>query len=225
MLSIEHKNLVCLITIDRPPVNALNVPLLEQLIEAISLSGSHADHAIILSGVPGRFSAGLDTKELAAATAEERTKIMSLLGRLLAVTANCPVPIASAITGHCLGGAAVLAALCDYRVMGRGDYKIGLPEVTLGVQLTKTVHSILARLVGAHLAQRLCMEGILLDPGQAYGANLVDDVVEPDAVTGAASDWCEQILSLPQETMLTIRREVRADIRALYAARVLEQQS
>ena len=216
MLTVDHKDLICQITIDRPPVNALNITLLKELIEAISGSISRNDHAIVLSGVPGHFCAGLDTKFLASATTAQRAEIMSLLNRLLAVAATCPIPVAAAVTGHCLGGGAVLAALCDYRVMARGDYKIGVPEVTLGLRLSKKVHSILARLVGAHLAQRMCMEGCLLDPAHAYRTNLVDSLAEPDSVSDAAIDWCGHILSLPQEVMLAVRREVREEIRALY---------
>ena len=209
-----------MITIDRPPVNALDSALLEELTEAISQAVSRSDHALILSGVSGHFCAGMDTKELAAATTAERAQTMSLLSRLLAVVANCPIPIAAAITGHCLGGGAVLAALCDYRVMGRGEYKIGVPEVTLGLQLPEKVHRILARLVGAHFAQRLCLEGILLDPEKAYGVNLVDALVESDGVIGTAIDWCEQMLSLPQETMLAVRKECRKEIHLLYKNRI-----
>ena len=216
MLSVDHKDRIYLITIERPPVNALDSALLEELTETISKIMSRSNHALILSGISGHFCAGLDTKELAAATTAERAQTTSLLSRLLAVVANCPIPIAAAITGHCLGGGAVLAALCDYRVIGRGEYKIGVPEVTLGLQLPEKVHRILARLVGAHFAQRLCLEGILLDPERAYGVNLVDALVEPEGVTDIAIDWCEQMLSLPQETMLAVRREVREEIRALY---------
>lgn len=189
---------------------------MEKLIEAFSQAVSRNDRVLVLSGMAGRFCAGLDTKKLSAATSAERIKIMTLLRRLLNAAADCPVPVAAAITGHCLGGGAVLAALCDYRVMGRGEYKIGVPEVTLGIQLSKQVQRTLARLVGAHLAQRLCMEGILLDPEQAYRAHLVDDLVEPDRVTDAAIDWCEQVMSLPQETMLAVRSDAREEIRSLY---------
>lgn len=216
VLTIEYKNLIYRITIDRPPVNALDSTLLDEITEAISRSVSSSDKALVLCGVPGHFSAGLDTKILAVANAAERAQTRTRLSKLLAVVANCPIPIAAAITGHCLGGGAVLAALCDYRVMGRGEYKIGVPEVTLGIQLSKHVQRTLARLVGAHLARRLCMEGILLDPEQAHRANLVDDLVEPDRVTDAATGWCEQVLSLPQETMLAVRSDAREEIRSLY---------
>ena len=216
MLSIDHNNRISMITIDRPPVNALDVPLMEELIEAIARTVEHSDHVLILSGLSGRFCAGLDTKKLGLATTGERAEIMPLLSKLLAAVANCPIPVAAAITGHCLGGGAVLAALCDHRVMASGDYKIGVPEVTLGIRLPNKVRRLLARLVGEHLAQRLCMEGYLLDPEQAYRAGLVDAVVEPAGVTGAAIDWCEHILSLPQDAMLAARAGVREEIRLLY---------
>lgn len=177
---------------------------------------SRSEHALVLTGVSGRFSAGLDIKKLESATSAGHAQIMAQLGRLLATVAGSPIPVAAAITGHCLGGGAVLAALCDYRVMGRGNYKIGLPEVTLGLDLPEKVHRISARLVGSHLAQRLCKEGILLDPGQAQQANLVDDLVESHSVTSTAIDWCERILSLPQEALHAKYAQARAEIRLLY---------
>ena len=218
MLTIDLKERIHLITIDRPPVNALDTALLEQLTEAISRAASRSDHALVLSGVPGCFCAGLDTKKLAAASSAEWAGIMDLLRKLLQTVAECPIPVAAAITGHCLGGGAVLAALCDYRVMGKGDYKIGLPEVKLGIELPEKVQRILARLVGSQLAQRLCREGILLDPEQAYRANLVDDLVEAGSVTGTAIDWCERILSLPQATVPAKHAQAREEMRFLYEA-------
>ena len=215
MLSVEQNNRVCLIRLERPPVNALDSALLEALTREITRAGAVDEQAVILCGTPGRFCAGLDTGELGATAPEERTGILARLGALFAVVADCPAPVAAALTGHCLGGGMVLAALCDYRVMEQGDYKIGLPEVSLGLPLSNRVQRVLARLTGAHYAQRLCVEGRLLDPEQAHRAGLVDELAEPDGAIDAAVKWCEHILSLPQEAMRTTRAACREDLRSL----------
>ena len=216
MLTIDNKNCICLITIDRPRVNALDISLLEELIENLAQASKHNDHAVIILGMPGRFCTGLDTKELSSADDKEKNKIMSLLSDLLNAVASYPIPIAAAISGHCLGAGAVLAALCDYRVMEAGDYKLGVPEVKIGLQLPVKVNKILARLVGSHLAQRLCVEGHLLTPEQAERYGFVDDLVAANKSTDTAHQWCKQILSLPQETMLVMRAKTRKDILSLY---------
>lgn len=207
-LSVEHDASLCRIALARPPVNALDRPLLDELTRAIRQAGAQTGRAIVLTGGPGHFCAGLDTKILEAAP-EERERLLAALRELLDATAASPVPIAAALTGHCLGAGALLAALCDYRVMETGDYKIGLPEVKIGLPLPGRVQRVIARLVGEHRAQRLCVEGWLLDPEQARRFGLVDDLVAPKEAASAAAAWCEQILSLPQGAVAAMRAEFR----------------
>lgn len=208
-LSVEHDANLCRIALARPPVNALDRSLLDKLARAIRQAGAQTGQAIILTGAPGHFCAGLDAKILETAPDEEREQLWVALRRLLDAAAASPAPIAAALTGHCLGAGAVLAALCDYRVMETGDYKIGLPEVRLGLPLPGRVQRLIARLVGEHRAQRLCVEGWLLDPEQARRFGLVDDLVAPKEAVGAAAAWCEQILSLPQAAVAAMRAEFR----------------
>ena len=216
-LSVEHDASLCRIALARPPVNALDGPLLAELTRAIRQAGAQTGRAIVLTGGPGHFCAGLDTKILAAAPEEERGRLLAALRELLDATAVSPIPIAAALTGHCLGAGALLAALCDYRVMETGDYKIGLPEVKIGLPLPGRVQRVIARLVGEHRAQRLCVEGWLLDPEQARQFGLVDDLVAPKGAAGAAAAWCEQILSLPQGAVAAMRAEFRRPLQVASA--------
>lgn len=216
-LSVEHDANLCRIALARPPVNALDRPLLDKLARAIRQAGAQTGQAIILTGAPGHFCAGLDAKILEAAPDEEREQLWAALRRLLDTAAASPAPIAAALTGHCLGAGAVLAALCDYRVMETGDYKIGLPEVRLGLPLPGRVQRVMARLVGEHRAQRLCVEGWLLDPEQARQFGLVDDLVAPKEAASAAAAWCEQILSLPQAAVAAMRAEFRRPLQVASA--------
>ncbi len=215
MLSVEQNKAVCLLRLERPPVNALNPALLEVLTREITRAGAVDEQAVVLCGTPGHFCAGLDTRELGAATPQQRADILAQLNALFAAVAACPAPVAAAITGHCLGGGAVLAALCDYRVIEQGAYRIGLPEVSLGLPLSNRVHRVLARLTGAQHAQRLCVEGRLLDPEQTQRIGLVDELVPAGGAQDAALQWCKQILSLPQEAMRSTRAACRAELLAL----------
>lgn len=216
-LSVEHDASLCRIALARPPVNALDRLLLDKLTRAIRQAGAQTGRAIILTGAPGHFCAGLDTKILEAAPDEERERLLTALRELLDAAAASPAPIAAALTGHCLGAGALLAALCDYRVMETGDYKIGLPEVKIGLPLPGRVQRVIARLVGEHRAQRLCVEGWLLDPEQAGRFGLVDDLVAPKEAAGAAAAWCEQILSLPQAAVAAMRAEFRRPLQVASA--------
>jgi Delta3-Delta2-enoyl-CoA isomerase len=85
------------------------------------------DEAIVLSGSPGRFSAGLDVPLLLSLNREEIARVWRELYVLLGTIGASPIPIAAAITGH--------VPACDWRVLAAGDYKLGLNEVEVGIQL------------------------------------------------------------------------------------------
>lgn len=205
------------IEINRPPVNALDSDLLKKLTLDIRKAPDENAKVIILSGVPGSFSAGMDKKHMQSISEQARKILLNeSLSDLMRTVAHCPVPIVSAITGHCLGAGAALAALCDYRIMAEGDYKMGLPEVNIGLVLPVRIRDIFARIVGDHIAQRMCVEGYLMDPQQALQAGLVDEVVELNEVKNAAIRWSEHMLSLPRDAMLSMRASCREKIRNLY---------
>jgi enoyl-CoA hydratase/carnithine racemase len=133
---------------------------------------------------------------------------MDLMGALAA----SPVPVTAAITGHSPAGGAVLALHCDYRVAARGDFKMGLNEVQVGLPVPSTIGRVLASLVGVRKAQELTMQGKLIGPAEALELGMVDEVVELDAVIGRAVEWSERLVSLPPIAMNTTRLQAKADV-------------
>ena len=122
--TIEHGR-IREIRLDRPPVNALNPELVSGLAEALEQAGREAG-GVILSGREGMFSAGLDVPELLALDRSAMGEFWGAFAGLLETIARMPVPTVAAITGHSPAGGAVMSLFCDYRVMSRGPWKIGL---------------------------------------------------------------------------------------------------
>lgn len=168
----------------RPPVNALGVALIRAIDEAVLEAATAATEgapirALVLSGAPGRFCAGLDLRELGAGEAAMQalvTSFWSLQERL----ARSPLPLICAIGGHCPAGGAVMAILCDHRLMARGDFRIGLNEVQVGLYPGETVYRAFARIVGQAAAAKLLPRGMMLTPEQALEVGLVDELVAPE---------------------------------------------
>jgi enoyl-CoA hydratase/carnithine racemase len=110
-----------------------------------------------------------------------------------------------------------MALFCDYRIMSRGPYKIGLNETRVGLTLPDFIHAALVRLVGDHRAERLIVSGALLSPEQALHAGFVDELSEdPAAAVNSARQWCETLLDLPPRTMAANRRIMRASLTSLF---------
>src|SRR5687767_8146601 len=104
----------------RPPVNALSPDLVKALRTAIQDAPGTGARALVLSGQPGMFSAGLDVPALLALDRAGITAFWDDFFGLIATIGRSPIPIVAAITGHSPAGGAVLSIFCDYRVMARG---------------------------------------------------------------------------------------------------------
>lgn len=217
MLDIHDTRDVRTITLARPPVNALDPDLVRALRDALGAAPRDGVRGIVLAGRPGLFSAGLDVPallQLDRATFREFWRdFFGLCGDLAA----SPLPIAAALTGHSPAGGAVLAIMCDYRVLARGDFRIGLNETQVGLVVPEVIQAAMRRLVGPHDAERLMVAGTMLDPEAALAVGLVDELAEPAAVVARATERVDTLLALPPLAMSGTRRLARADLAAIFA--------
>jgi enoyl-CoA hydratase/carnithine racemase len=214
MLEITRHDQVLQLRLARPPVNALNPALISALHEAIVGAPAHGARAVVLSGSPGLFSAGLDVPGLLALDRDGMLAFWRRFNALLGAIGRSPLPIVAAIGGHSPAGGAVLALFCDFRVMAQGAYRIGLNEVQVGLSVPPVIQFALRRLLGAHRAERLMVAGMMIDPAEALRIGFVDELAEPDAVVPRAIEWCRSHLALPPEAMAETRRIARADLHA-----------
>jgi enoyl-CoA hydratase/carnithine racemase len=217
LTTIDHGK-VRELRMERPPVNALNRELMDGLRRAIEAAADECG-AIVISGRPGLFSAGLDVPELLALDREGISAMWKSLFTLLETTACSPIPVAAAITGHCPAGGAVLSLFCDYRVMTEGEFRIGLNETQVGLVVPEPILNALVRLTGPHKAERLIVGGRLLSPTEALDWGMVDALADnAETTVAAAVAWCEELLKLPREAMLRNRVLTRADFREWFTA-------
>jgi len=201
----------------RPPVNALNEALLVALAEAIRQAPDEGYAALVLSGNPGMFSAGMDVPELLSRERDGVGRSWSAFFAVCEALARSPIPTVAAITGHSPAGGAVIAIHCDYRVMADGAFKIGLNEVQVGLFVPAVIQKVLARLVGPHRAERLLVAGAMVDSQQALKIGMVDELATVDDVIPQAMKWAQDHLRLPQQALRRTREIARADLHALYA--------
>lgn len=202
---IEHGEVVEL-RLDRPPANALDPGLIAAITEAVSRAEAPA---LVISGAPGMFSAGLDVPYLLTLDRDGMAEAWRSFVRLTRTLIASPAPIAAAITGHAPAGGAVIAISCDWRVMAAGTFRIGLNEVQVGIVLPEFLLDLMARIVGPRQAERLGVGGLMLPPEEALRIGFVDEVVSPGEVVDRAVAWCEHLLVLPREIMLQTRSAAR----------------
>lgn len=212
----EYENGIRELRLARAPVNALNPELVAMLKRAVTQAQHDGVQALMISGSPGLFSAGLDIPALLQLDRNAMGAFWNDLLGLCAVLARSPIPIAAAVTGHSPAGGAVLAIFCDYRVMARGEFRIGLNEVQVGLTVPDCIQAGLRRLVGAYRAERMLIAGEMVDPERALEIGMVDALVDVDAVTKHVLAWLTELLKLPRHAMLATRSLARADLARVF---------
>lgn len=199
--------------LDRPPVNALDPTLVDALHQALDRAVADAPAqrigALVLSGRPGMFSAGLDVPALLALDRASMGRFWQRFFGLMRRLAESPLPIAAAFTGHSPAGGTVLGIFCDARFATEGDYKIGLNEVQVGLCVPPVVLAAFERVVGPRHAAFHAIQGTLMSPATALSIGLVDEVLPPDQVVPRAIAWAQSLAKLPPNAMARTRAFVR----------------
>eukprot|EP00697_Spironema_sp_BW2_P013174 gnl/Spiro4/3139_TR1524_c0_g1_i1.p1 gnl/Spiro4/3139_TR1524_c0_g1~~gnl/Spiro4/3139_TR1524_c0_g1_i1.p1 ORF type:complete len:243 (+),score=70.06 gnl/Spiro4/3139_TR1524_c0_g1_i1:143-871(+) len=166
----------------RAPVNALNLELLQELKHAIVACERDQDcrGLLLTSSTPRVFSTGLDVLEMYRPDETRLHFFWEALQDLWLTLYVSPLATAAAITGHSTGAGCLLACSCDYRVMAEGQFTIGMNEAQLGMIPPWWFCETLRHTVGTRQAERLLQTGTLVNPRQALAIGLVDSVVAPE---------------------------------------------
>ena len=180
------------IRLDRPPMNALNRQLQEEIRAAAREATVRSDvKSVIVYGGEKVFAAGADIKEMADLSYVQMSEIVGDLQSALGSVADIPKPTVAAITGYALGGGLELALGADRRIVG-DNVKLGTPEILLGIIPGGGGTQRLARLIGPAKAKDLVFTGRFVGADEALSIGLVDEVVAPDDVYEAARRWAGQ---------------------------------
>jgi len=191
------------ITLDKPPANSYDKEFMEELQVAVDSAASDSTKAIIVRSASKKFfSAGADIKAFAANTTDDNMAMIELGHEVLASIARIPKVFIAQVEGHALGGGLEIALACDLRFGARGTYKLGLPEVTLGLLPGNGGTQRLTRLLGPSRALDLLLTGRTFGPDEAVQWGLVSALMEADA----AQEFAERLAAGPQLAIAAIKR-------------------
>jgi enoyl-CoA hydratase len=194
---LEVADAVGTIRLERPPMNALNTQVQEELRAAAGQAGAREDvRAVVVYGGPKVFAAGADIKEMVDMTFSDMAHRAGDLSSAFDAVARIPKPVVAAVTGYALGGGCELALTADFRVCG-DNAKFGQPEILLGVIPGAGGTQRLARLVGPARAKDIVYSGRFVDADEALRIGLVDRVVAPDDVYSAAVEMVARYATGP----------------------------
>jgi enoyl-CoA hydratase/carnithine racemase len=177
---VETDQAVATIRLDRPPMNALNAQVQDEIAAAAAtLTAEQGIRAGVIYGGEKVFAAGADIKEMAEASYGQMAADTRRLQDAFTAVARIPKPVVAAITGYALGGGLELALCADFRIMGESA-RVGQPEILLGIIPGAGGTQRLPRLIGPARAKDIVFTGRFVGAEEALAIGLVDQVV-PDA--------------------------------------------
>ena len=197
LINLEIDAGVATITLQRPPMNALNRQMQIQIRDAARTVAGRSDvRAVVIHGGPKVFAAGADVKEMAAWSYSDAAAETADLSDCFTAVAEIPQPTIAAVTGYALGGGLELAMCCDLRVCG-DNARLGQPEIMLGIIPGAGGTQRLPRLIGPSRAKELIFTGRYVDAAEAHRIGLVDQVVLPDDVLDSARELAQRLAAGP----------------------------
>lgn len=167
---------VGIIELNHPKANSYDLHFMQDLDAAVdSVLANDAIKVVVMrSALEKFFSAGADIKAFQANTTEDNMKMIRFAHNTLRKMGTAQKVFIAAINGHALGGGFEMALACDLRFAAEGEYRMGLPEVTLGLLPGNGGTQRLPRLIGATRALEMMITGKVIKPEQALEIGMIN---------------------------------------------------
>ena len=210
---VERDEAIATIRLDRPPMNALNAQVQDEIAAAAAVDADPAVRAVVLFGGEKVFAAGADIKEMAEATFAQVAVDSRRLQAAFTTVARIGKPVVAAVTGYALGGGLELALCADFRVAGEGA-RVGQPEILLGIIPGAGGTQRLPRLIGPARAKDIVFTGRFVGAAEALDIGLVDKVVPDAEVYRAAHDLAARFAGGPAVALRAAKQAIDAGLEA-----------
>ena len=213
-LRTSRKDAALVAAIDNPPQNFLNATIVAELSKlADEAAADESVRALIITGAAdGIFVTHYDVTELSGASEVAQRNESFGSGQLhgmhqmLLKLQRLRVPVIAAINGTAMGGGCELALACDFRLMARGDWQIGLPEVRVGILPGAGGTQRMTRLIGVAKALELMTLGNTLTAERAESVGLIHRAVEPEGLMAEALVLAAELASRSAEAVALIKQ-------------------
>lgn len=196
------------ITLNRPPVNVLNIAMMEEINGVLETWQGKKDLKVVLFNAKGKcFSAGVDVGEHMGDLAP---KMIEVFHRMFRLMDRLGIPTVASVYGSCLGGGCELAVFCDL-VISSEDAKYGQPEIQVGV-FPPIAAQIMPRIIGRKAAMDLILSGRIISAEEALNMGLVNKVVGKEMLASATGEFLKPYLKLSAEVLRKTRKAIMAGL-------------
>jgi len=207
------------VTLQHPPVNSYGIDFVQALADALDAAEAATGIHVVLvrSALPGVFSAGADIKALGCnSTADNMAMIRRAHQVFDRMTAGRQIFVA-AIAGHCLGGGLELALACDLRLGAAGAYRLGLPEIRLGLHPGNGGTQRLPRVIGMGKALEMIVSGQTVGPEEGCRLGILNQLRDERDFEAQVMGFARRLAQGPPLAMAAAKRVISQGMQATLA--------
>ncbi|XP_062551345.1 enoyl-CoA delta isomerase 1, mitochondrial-like [Armigeres subalbatus] len=176
LTEVNDKTGYATVTLNRPPVNSLNLELLTAISAALDdLLNNKSRGMILTSSSKSVFSAGLDIMEMYKPKQERMKEFWTTLQDVWFKLYGSPFPTVAAINGHSPAGGCLLAMCCEYRIM-LPNFSIGLNETQLGIVAPTWFQATMRNTLSRRDAELALTLGTLFNTEEALKVGMIDEI-------------------------------------------------
>ncbi len=203
-VSVVKSNGVARVTLDKPPLNVMNIAAMEELNAALQpLREDRATKVVVLAAQGKAFSAGVDIADHTPDRVEEMLRKFHAIFHTLWAMEQ---PVVAAVQGAALGGGCELAIACDF-IVASEKAKFGQPEIKVGV-FAPIATLLLPRLIAPAKAKELLLTGDAIDALEAERLGLVNVVAPPESFDAAVVAFVGRLTSLSGAVLRQAKRAI-----------------
>ena len=209
-IAVEVEQGTAVVSVQRPPANAIDISLLTQLSTTLRELEQRRDvTAVVLTGAGKAFSAGLDLKLVPTYDRSQQNELLRILNQVLYQLYALPIPTVAAVNGHAIAGGLVLALACDMRVVVDTGALLGLTEVRAGVPFPVAAMAVVNAELSAATARELVLGGKNYDSSRALALGMVDELQPAEQVLARSKAIARDLSAAPRESYGRIKRQLR----------------
>ena len=209
---IEREGDIAFLTLDRPPVNAVDLGLLEDAKEAIDvLSGDPDVRSLVVTGAGKCFCAGLDLKVVPFYRPAQQRQYIDLTNKVIRDMFAAPMPTIAAVNGPATAGGFIVAMCCDYRLGATGGYPLGVTESRVGIPFPVSTLEVLRHELSHPVFRRLLLTGVNHPPERALEWGILDELSRPEDLLTRTREVAADLATLPREPYGRIKLQVKGE--------------
>jgi len=209
---------VAIVQLDDGKANTLTLAEFDGMRAAFDQARRSSAQAVLFTGRPGYFSAGLNLKVMPTLELSELMMTMTRFGEVVAELFLFEKPVVAAVTGHALGGGAIFGFASDVRLFAEGPFKYGLNEVAGGLVLPAFGMEVARSCVPTEHLLEVALHAKVMNPQEALKLRIAESVHPPEQLFAVALARAQMLAELGGQayakTKLALRGEAEKIIRA-----------